>query len=76
MRSEILEKAVNCQLLTGSFDGASMSCDCLGSRTCKLLAIERKLLYDHPDVVKRRQENLDEYNSFLEEKADECTISE
>ena len=58
-----------CQLLVGSFRGATRNCSCYRPDECLLTEEERNQLRGHPFVVKCQQRNLDEFNSILNDNA-------
>jgi hypothetical protein len=52
-----------CQLLTGSYNGATRSCDCVAPFACRLSLTERLKLADHPQVNAALLRNRAEFNS-------------
>ena len=58
--------ARRCQLLVGSYTGASRICDCISGTQCHLSPAERKTLRDHPDVVAAKERNLEEWKKTYE----------
>jgi len=61
----ITKEALACQLLTGSYRGATRSCSCHGSRDCFFAEKARETLIERPEIQERRKENLNEYNESL-----------
>jgi len=53
--------SLQCQLLTGSYEGATRSCPCKGPDKCMLSKKERVRLARDPKVIERRKENHDEF---------------
>ncbi len=50
-----------CQLLTGSCDGSTRSCDCPSPNHCKLTGSSRRELETHPKVVEAKERNMKEF---------------
>ena len=59
-----------CQLITGSYDGATNSCDCKSSNKCKLRVKMPHKLYLHPKIVDARNRNITEYENLQRLKND------
>jgi hypothetical protein len=59
----ILQVAKQCQLLTGSYSGATRSCNCPDPQSCRLTKLHRLKYNFHPDVVAAANRNLQEYNA-------------
>lgn len=69
MNYRVLEQAKRCQLLAGSFEGNERSCPCMTGKDCVFSCEQRQDLDQHPEVVKRREEN---YQLFMKmENTDE-----
>lgn len=64
--SRILQIAKQCQLLTGSYDGATRSCDCSNPQKCHLTEQQRLEHEQLPDVITARSRNLQEFNLHTE----------
>lgn len=64
--SRILQIAKQCQLLTGSYDGATRSCDCFHPQKCHLTEQQRLEHEQLPDVIAARSRNLQEFNLHTE----------
>ena len=58
-----LAVAVRCQLLTGSYEGATRSCGCESPSLCHLSDKDRSELNIHPKVVMAAARNLAEFLS-------------
>lgn len=52
-----LEQAKRCQLLAGSFEGNERCCPCTNAGLCIFSMSDREVLKNHPEVVKRKEEN-------------------
>lgn len=72
-----IANAMRCQLLTGSYDGALRSCDCLKASYCRLTKEERDDLESHPKVKEALERNYLDYNRNRTQKPEgEGHISE
>lgn len=57
----LLAMACRCKLLTGSWDGATRSCECPSPDRCRVAEDARQLLYDDPKVAAARERNRQEF---------------
>lgn len=55
--------AKRCQMLTGSYDGATRSCDCYFE--CRLSEDQQESLREHSDVKKAKKRNQKEFKGEL-----------
>ena len=62
--------AVRCQLLTGSYEGATHCCECFSTKQCALTETEMAQFRDHPKVLEAYHRNLKEYQEL--NKDQEC----
>lgn len=56
-----IAQACHCQLLTGSYKGATRSCGCFDKFMCVLDASQRANLKDHPEITAAFNRNWEEY---------------
>jgi hypothetical protein len=63
--------ATRCQLLVGSFDGASGLCPCKNSQSCQLTTDQRRYFADDESVLAAKSKNLKEYNDGKTDNAPE-----
>ena len=61
MSFSLLTIAKRCQLLTGSYSGATKSCDCSRPSDCHLTERQRCHFGAHPAVADDARRNLNEY---------------
>ncbi len=59
-----LQMARRCQLLTGSYTGATRSCSCQQRSNCHLTALERFELQNHPKVLEALERNQIEFENW------------
>ena len=62
--SRQLAMACRCQLLTGSYEGASRSCDCENPLGCQFSSSDREALQTHPKVIDAIKRNWLEYEDL------------
>ena len=58
--------ALRCQMLTGSYAGASRSCSCPSAADCKIPTELMPALRGDPAVVRAYERNRDEYGNLNE----------
>ncbi len=62
--SRALAIAKRCQLLTGSYNGATRSCSCVHMNKCPFSKQSRDEYKDHPEIVKARERNFKEFQEL------------
>jgi len=61
-----IDCAKKCQMIIGSFEKDSLSCDCLGSLDCRLTSDERELWKLSPEVNQAMTDCYERYLATLE----------
>lgn len=59
-----IAQGCRCQLLTGSYEGASKSCSCQNPSACKLSKSLRATLKSHPKILAAIKRNQKEYEAL------------
>ncbi len=60
--------ACRCQILTGSYDGATRSCECKMAKDCAFTLEERQELRKHLRVIAAEERNSKELEKISESK--------
>lgn len=61
MNRRVVAIAVRCQLLTGSYEGASRSCPCTSAGDCQLSQQQREEAKNDSTVIRAAERNLAEF---------------
>ena len=56
-----IAQGCRCKLLTGSYSGATRSCECTRRKDCKLTLHEQEILESQPKIIDARKRNWREY---------------
>lgn len=65
---KILQQALGCQLLTGRYPGKTRCCSCEAAKECEVTEF-LGVLEEHPSIMKRSDENLDEHLALKKAKS-------